>query len=165
MPENSQSFLLEPRLRKPPITHEIELSVFGKGYGECLVISCGLNEFIVVDSFINNDTGRPIALDYLEAMGIPFESIKQVVLTHWHKDHIAGITEVLQRASRDAKLVISPIIEKEKFLEYILIGKMENNSSTKEFVKIIDFMTNNIHRIIILLRTRTVGNIFMLEEL
>ena len=39
--------------QKTPDINEIELSVFGRGFGECIVISCGLNEYIVVDSFIS----------------------------------------------------------------------------------------------------------------
>jgi hypothetical protein len=148
MPENCQSFLTESQLRKPPGIHDIELSVFGRGFGECLVITCGLNEYIVVDSFINNETGNPIALDYLDAIGLSSNVIKQVILTHWHQDHIMGISEVIKNASPDAKLVISPIIKKEKFLEYMTIGIAEKSASTLEFGKVINFMENNTKRII-----------------
>jgi hypothetical protein len=136
-------------LKKPPSTDEIELSVFGRGYGECLVISCGSNEFVVVDSFVNKETGNPIALDYLDAMSIDATAIKQVVLTHWHQDHITGIANILQTASPDAKLVISPIIQREKFNEYMTIGVLEENESTTEFAKIMKFMVENRSRIIV----------------
>ena len=131
MPKNGQNFLTELGIQKSPGINEIELSVFGRGYGECLVISCGSKEFIVVDSFKNSETGNPIALDYLETMGISSNAIKQIVLTHWHQDHITGISEILQKASPDAKLVISPIIKKEKFYEYISIGLKEMKGITK----------------------------------
>jgi len=147
MPKNGKSFLAELGIQKPPENDEIELSVFGRGYGECLVISCGFKEFIVVDSFINNETGNPIALDYLEAMGVSSFAIKQVVLTHWHQDHITGISEILKKASPDAKLVISPIVKQGRFFEYISIGIHENNQSTNEFAKIMDFVKNNTNRI------------------
>jgi len=149
MPENGQNFLADSELRKPPKTDEIELSVFGRGFGDCLIVSCGHNEFLVVDSFINNETGNPIALDYMEAMGFSSGAIKQVVLTHWHQDHITGISNILQEASHEAKLVISPIIQQEKFLEYIAIGLKEKVESTAEFGKVIDFIKKNSSRVIV----------------
>jgi hypothetical protein len=149
MPENWRSFLEISGIQKPPKNNEIELSVFGRGFGECLVASCGLNEFVIVDSFINNETGNPIALDYMNAIGLSSVAIKQVVLTHWHQDHITGIAEVLRNASPNAKLVVSPIIQKEKFLKYMTIGINEKVESTAEFGKVIDFMKNNKGRIIV----------------
>jgi len=136
-------------LQIPPKDNEIEVSVFGRGFGECLVISCGTNEFVVVDSFKNKETGNPIALDYMDAIGLPHSAIKQVVLTHWHQDHIAGISDVLNKASSDAKLVISPVIRKEKFLEYMAIGMAEKSNSVYEFGKVLNFIKFNRDRIII----------------
>lgn len=74
-------------INKPPEYNEYEVAVFGRGYGESIVLSCGNRDFIIVDSFINPDTGRPIALDYLDCMNIKYDRIKQVIITHWHDDH------------------------------------------------------------------------------
>ena len=142
-------FLEELKSRKPLADNELEITVFGKGYGECLLVSCGSNEFIVIDSFVNNYTKRPIALDYLDAIGLDSKQIKQIVMTHWHKDHIDGISDILKVASSEAKLVISPIIKIEKFLKYIAIGINEKVESTTEFNKVLGFMKRNLRRIVI----------------
>ncbi len=140
MPLNGQNFLKNSALQIPPKTSEIEISVFGRGYGECIVLHCGNNEFIVVDSFINAYTKNPICLDYLSSMGIPSTSIKRVVVTHWHKDHIEGIDKVLEQSSPDAKIVLSPIIREEKFHEYLQLGISEGNESTSVFAKVYDYI-------------------------
>ncbi len=77
---------------RPPDSDEYEVSVFGKGYGESIVVSCGHEDYIIIDSFINPITGRPIALDYLGCMGMTYTRIKQVIITHWHDDQIRGIS-------------------------------------------------------------------------
>jgi len=65
------------------------------------------------------------------------------------QDHITGISNILQEASHEAKLVISPIIQQEKFLEYIAIGLKEKVESTAEFGKVIDFIKKNSSRVIV----------------
>lgn len=140
--ESGQSFLT-PFFQTPPKTDEIEITVFGKGFGECIVLSCGHNEFIVIDSFVNDDTKNAIAIDYMAWIGLPVSSIKRVVLTHWHQDHIAGISQILNQADKDVKLVLSPIIKKEKFNEYMALGFKGNNPSTREFKNVYDFLLKN----------------------
>lgn len=140
MLSTGQSFLKNALVKIRPTDDELELSVFGKGYGECLVICCGHNEYVVVDSFINPETKNPIALDYLSALEIPLTSIKEVVLTHWHKDHIEGISALLSQSGSNVNLVLSPIIAKPEFQEFLLRGIKEGQESTSEFKKIYDYL-------------------------
>lgn len=135
-----QDFLNDPLVRNSPSENEIELSVFGKGYGECLVLCCGHQEYIVVDSFINPSTNNPIAIDYLGAIGMPLNSIKEVVLTHWHKDHIEGISTILNNLGSNVKLILSPILKDDQFMEFIFRGIKEGQESTSELKKIFDFL-------------------------
>lgn len=137
---NGQSFLDQSLFRTPPTADEIEITIFGRGFGECIVLCCKNQKFIVIDSFINSSTSNPIAIDYLNSLNLPISSIKEVVLTHWHQDHISGISDILNEASKEAKLVISPIIREQKFNQYISRGFAENNPSTKEFRKVYDFI-------------------------
>lgn len=139
---NGQNFLNQSLFQTPPSNDEIEITIFGLGFGECIVLGCNNQEFIVIDSFINPDTNNPIAIDYLSCLNLPKSSIKEVVLTHWHQDHIAGISDVLNEASPDVKLVISPIIRQTKFNQYMSIGFATNNYSTKEFQKVYEFIKN-----------------------
>ncbi|MEM9086211.1 MAG: MBL fold metallo-hydrolase [Pseudomonadota bacterium] len=80
-----------------PKRNEIEVSVFGKGIGECSVVHIGNGKWVVVDSFLD-DSGVPIARSYLEKLGFGGNSIELVVLTHWHDDHIKGASSLLSWA-------------------------------------------------------------------
>lgn len=83
---------------------EIEISIFGKGFGECIVLCVGEKDCIIVDSFLNPSTQNPIAIDYLKAIDFDCNRIKFVVLTHWHTDHISGISEILYSANPNVNL-------------------------------------------------------------
>lgn len=152
---NGQNFLADAKLKIKPKDSEIEISVFGRGFGECIVICCGNQEFIVIDSFLNPQTKNPIALDYLNALGVSATSIKKVVLTHWHADHISGAADILKVANPEVQLVVSPIISKQKFSEYINLGAQRNYTSTTEFEKVYDFLKTNGHKHICFAKEKT----------
>lgn len=148
--KNGQDFLTASTIQIPPTDDEIELSVFGRGFGECIILCCGHKEFVVIDSFINSKTKNPIALDYLNAIGVGIAGIKEVAITHWHQDHIAGISKILNHADFNAKIIINPIIKQEKFNEYISCAIAEGNSSTTEFAEVYKFLLKTgLHNIII----------------
>lgn len=74
----------------------IEVSIFGPGYGECIVIHVGSGQWIVIDSCISKSQYKPDALIYLEGLGVDFKSsVKAIVATHWHLDHIRGLAQLL----------------------------------------------------------------------
>lgn len=74
-----------------PAHDEVEFSAFGPGYGESLLVHLGENEWLLVDSCLNDDGSHP-ALGYLRAMNVkPAERVKLIVATHWHDDHIRGM--------------------------------------------------------------------------
>lgn len=145
---NGLDFLSNAQLRTKPKANEIELSVFGRGFGECIVMSFGNDEYIVIDSFINPDTKNPIAVDYLNSIGVPLSAITTVVLTHWHADHIAGISNLLNLAGENTKIVLSPIMKKDKFNEFINLGIKEHKNSTSEFEKVYSLIEKRGTRII-----------------
>ena len=83
----------------PPRADEIEVSLFGPGFGESVVLHVGDNHWGVVDSCKNPDTRRAVALDYLEAIGVNIASdVKLVVASHWHDDHIDNLSQLYDRA-------------------------------------------------------------------
>ncbi len=91
----------------PPGPNEFEVSLFGPGRGECVVCHLTGEEWMVVDSCIDRASGEPIALKYLGSMGVDFSTaIKLVVVTHWHDDHIRGVSKVLEAAAQ-ARFVCS----------------------------------------------------------
>ena len=48
-----------------PSRDEIEVSVFSRGYGECIVVHAGDGFWIGFDSLLN-PRGKPAALDYFQ---------------------------------------------------------------------------------------------------
>lgn len=82
---------------EPPRPDEIEVALFGPGYGECAVVHAGGGDWIVVDSF-RTPGGRPVAMKYLEELGLdPARSVRLIVATHWHDDHMKGLGELVSR--------------------------------------------------------------------
>lgn len=102
-----------------PADLEFEVSIFGPGFGECIVIHAGFNEWLVVDSCIDSDSGRPAALVYLESLGVkPATAVKFILCTHWHDDHAAGISELLLACER-AQFACSSALTRTEFLEVV----------------------------------------------
>lgn len=80
----------------PPAHDEIEVSLFGPGYGECVLAHLGAGEWLVVDSCVDQRSQRQPALAYLDAIGVdPGTAVVAVVASHWHTDHVRGISEVV----------------------------------------------------------------------
>jgi beta-lactamase superfamily II metal-dependent hydrolase len=103
----------------PPFQDELEISLFGPGIGECIVAHLGNNEWIIIDSCRNPLSKRPIAIDYLTGLGIdPSQDVKCLVLTHWHNDHIAGSSQIVN-ICESAKICFSAALLKEEYLTLI----------------------------------------------
>src|SRR5882724_1366508 len=99
-------------LSEPPAHDEIEVSTFGPGVGECIVVHLGDGRWMVVDSFLEDR--EPVALKYLRTIGISPSAITDVVVTHWHDDHIGGAAKVLEAAT-SARFVCSGALNREEF--------------------------------------------------
>lgn len=98
---------------------ELEVSIFGPGIGECVVVHLGLGKWMIVDSCLNPETRRPVALEYLEMMGVDCStSVAVVMVTHWHDDHTKGAAEVLD-ACHEAKFCCSRALCKTEFFQAI----------------------------------------------
>lgn len=80
-----------------PATTTFELSIFGAGVGEALVLHIGDNEWLLVDSCINHGRGLPAGVAYLDDLCVAAEAVRAVVVTHWHEDHVAGIDGVMKK--------------------------------------------------------------------
>lgn len=104
----------------PPDNDEIELSLFGPGFGECVVVHAGSSHWAIIDSCIDAANGVPASLYYLHQMALdPKVAVKMVMVTHWHDDHIRGISKVL-RACTCAKLVIPSAILTRDFVRAVV---------------------------------------------
>ncbi|MBI5384799.1 MAG: MBL fold metallo-hydrolase [Verrucomicrobia bacterium] len=99
----------------PPNPQEVEVSLFGPGFGECVVLHLGKGEWVVVDSCRDADTGLPAAIDYLQKLDVDLAtSVRLVVATHWHDDHMDGLADLF-RACRSAKFVCSMALNCEEW--------------------------------------------------
>jgi len=111
MPPNSPNILSDP-----PAADEVEVSIFGPGKGESVLVHLCENRWIIVDSCIDQRTREIPALSYLERAGVAAEAaVELVVGTHAHDDHFAGISKVFEKCSA-AQFVCSDAMTKEEFL-------------------------------------------------
>lgn len=132
---------------KPPLETEVEITIFGPGFGECILVHAGFNEWIVVDSCLDSTSGRPAALSHLESIGVdPASAIKFVLVTHWHDDHIGGMAELLAACTR-AEFACSAALTQSEFLKFLEI--LNSRSLFKQ-----SSGASELHRIFSLLRTR-----------
>lgn len=79
-----------------PNADELEISLFGPGFGEALAIHVGSGEWILIDSCLLPD-GRPASLAYLESLNVPPEKVRVLVASHWHDDHVGGLSQLVRR--------------------------------------------------------------------
>lgn len=111
----SSGVLLENVSYEPPEATEVEVSIFGPGFGECVVVHLGMGEWMVVDSCIG-PTRMPAAVEYLNTLKVDIaDAVSIIVASHWHDDHVRGISTVLEKASR-AKFVASGAFNAPEFL-------------------------------------------------
>lgn len=124
----------------PPAPDQIELTLFGPGYGECTVVHLGAGCWAVVDSCIDFASGRPAALDYLAALGLPpDQAVRLVVATHWHDDHIRGLAEVVARCPEAVFCCPAPLLKQEflaRVLDYESGGSLRATSGVHEIAEI-----------------------------
>ncbi|MFF3376215.1 MBL fold metallo-hydrolase [Streptomyces sp. NPDC002680] len=100
----------------PPAADQIEVSVFGPGVGECIVIHLGDAEWMVIDSCVRTGSKIPVAVEYLQQLGVNVaESVRIVVATHWHDDHVKGISTLLQEATK-ARFYAAGAFRRDEFL-------------------------------------------------
>lgn len=99
-----------------PLPHQVEVSVFGPGYGEAIAAHCGLGKWFLVDSCVPPGSVAPVSLQYLASIGVePATAVELVAVTHWHDDHVRGISEIFD-ACQNAKFSFSGALRHEEFL-------------------------------------------------
>ena len=129
----------------PPRPNDLEMTIFGPGVGECIVLHLGNGDWIIVDSCIFPDSSEPAALEYLRGFGVnPSTSVRRVVATHWHDDHIRGMASVLRECS-SAQFVMSGALASTQFIQLVLEVDAQNklvkySSSASEFAEILDIL-------------------------
>ncbi|WP_295446469.1 MBL fold metallo-hydrolase [uncultured Thiodictyon sp.] len=83
---------------KGPAVNEVEVTLFGPGFGEAVAIHVGENNWMLVDSCIDADHScAPASAAYLEALGVSPHHVRAIVASHWHDDHVRGISQLAAR--------------------------------------------------------------------
>ncbi|WP_340105396.1 MBL fold metallo-hydrolase [Rhodohalobacter sp. 8-1] len=121
----------------------------GGGYGESIVIHLGNRDFIVIDSCVDKKTGKALPLLFLEENNIDFSRVKRIICTHWHKDHINGMPQIVEKC-QDADFVFARANNKKKFYDFVTLDSENKerfeNSTTSDFVKCLDSLSNKARR-------------------
>lgn len=99
---------------RPPRSDEFEVTLLGPGYGECVVLHVGGGAWILVDSCGRADA--PAALDYLRRIDLdPARVVELIVATHWHDDHIRGMSRMVEVCA-NATFCCASALCREEFL-------------------------------------------------
>lgn len=132
----------EPAL-STPAAEQIEVSLFGPGYGESLAVHLGDGRWMIVDSCIDPESRSPAALDYLDSIGVDCsEAVAVVVATHWHDDHIRGLADVVKRCDK-ARFACSSAFHRRELLDLISTPASATariSAGTSEFARVLSIV-------------------------
>lgn len=99
-----------------PAADQIEISIFGKGLGEAIVVHIGAGRWITIDSFEVDK--RSIAQIYFDNIGVdPTTCVEAVVATHWHDDHVKGITSLFS-VTPNAEIIVPMAMCDDEFVKF-----------------------------------------------
>ena len=106
----------DQRLQSPPNSDQLELTIFGAGVGESILIHLGGQNWIVIDSLLYGHNENPPTLEYLHLLNLePSVVLRLIVATHWHDDHIRGLRRILA-AAPSSRFIASAALGKEEFI-------------------------------------------------
>ncbi len=128
-----------------PESDELEISLFGPGFGECIVAHVGEGDWIIVDSCLGPDGQTPAGLDYLKRIGVDVsKSVKRVVATHWHKDHVRGLAQTVSECS-SAKFICSQALWSKEFVALTDLWKKNGlpSSPVDELSRVIEMLARS----------------------
>ncbi|WP_156746886.1 hypothetical protein [Mycobacterium sp. E2733] len=109
---------------RPPADDEFEVTLFGRGTGECCVLHLGGGQWAIIDSYNYEKLQRdpltrrprktPIARWYLDKMGISSDQVKMILITHFDADHHRGV-DLLHDHYHEAQLVVTTALRADLF--------------------------------------------------
>ncbi len=112
-----------------PQCDELEITIFGSGYGESIAVHFTNGKWLIVDSCTSRDAELPCPIEYLKRMGVNTEdSVAMIVATHWHDDHIKGISKIFESCP-GAKPVFSAAFCDDKFKKLVMDSSLSRLSS------------------------------------
>jgi hypothetical protein len=126
-----------------PAHDEIEVSVFGPGYGEAIAVHTGAGYWVLIDSCIPVGSDLSASLQYLQELEVQVQhAVKLIVVTHWHDDHIRGMSQIV-RACESAALAVSGALHNREFFKLVAICKQHPSvrpTGVDEFTEIVGIL-------------------------
>jgi len=104
--------------KNAPAVDEIEVTLFGPGFGEAIAVHLGQSEWLLVDSCIDPSSKKPAAETYLHSIGVQPSCVKGLVASHWHDDHVRGFGR-LAEIYPEAELNISSVFSDKEALVFL----------------------------------------------
>ena len=102
-----------------PAPDELEVMVFGPGYGEAITVHLGANQWMLVPTpALTRIQSQPASLIYLDRIGASPESVISVIASHWHDDHVRGFSEIVAKCTA-AELSISATFNNNESLAFL----------------------------------------------
>jgi hypothetical protein len=143
-----------------PNVGEITLIGTAGGYGESIVIHLGANNWAVVDSCQDPNSGDCLPLTYLKSLGVDLNHVRVIICTHWHNDHIKGLSFLLEQCE-NAKLCFAPCTDVDKFRLLLEMDqqKVKSNRSTAEFYKCLEITKKRGNEVIKAISDRLILNL------
>lgn len=100
-----------------PDSESLQVTLLGRGVGECIVVHLPGGDWLVVDSF--NHRGEAAALYHFAREGISSENVIGLVVTHFHADHYRKI-DALHEGCVNAKLYITEALHRDRIKAFAL---------------------------------------------
>jgi hypothetical protein len=124
-----------------------------------VLLHIGDGQWILVDSLVDAD-GIPSPLRYLRDIGVdPKSALRLILATHWHDDHIQGLSELYRLAQNAVMSMPQAMISQEvdAFIERVQLGGTERVSSgVRELATIANIQGNEGRSAIRLAKINTV---------
>lgn len=103
----------------PPAPDEVEATIFGPNFGECIVVHFGSNRWFVIDSCSYSGVSGPAALHYFKQLGLDAGTVvERIIVTHWHDDHCKGVSELVA-ACPNASIWIASALTSREFVRFV----------------------------------------------
>lgn len=123
-----------------PALDQIEVSVFGPGFGECIVIHVGGGKWLVVDSCVDTTDRvdpKPVAEKYLRSIGVHLETqVALIVASHWHDDHVRGLARLVE-VCKEARFCCSNALLQQEFFAFV--ETMSTGTAATDGAKVKEF--------------------------
>lgn len=141
---------------RPPADDELEVVVFGPGFGESILVHLGNSHWIAIDSCVDSADEvdkRPVAEKYLRALGVdPGVAVRLIVASHWHDDHVRGLSRLVEICP-SAAFSCSAALVRDEFATYVMqmstASASTDGAKVREFTRVLELLANSgrqIHR-------------------